>query len=286
MQESVSRRTINPQHGTSTTMVRIRMMIPTMIWMLVALALALASPTQAFLSAGRTECRKIGERGSVIGPKSLLYGNSNSNSNSNSNNDPNTRLDKEDNVVLLPLYEAELAKLKGAAAAANEGDTNDTTNDDDDDSTVRQRISELEETIENARTAAEFGVRRIQAEFYDAFSSCDLETMKRVWSDSDDVCCVHPGMESLNGRDSVMRSWEQIFAGNSDGNGGEEDDDDESPFRITPSRVRVDVCGRTAICTCVEETNGGRLEALNVYRREGGTWKMVNHMASPTIMRL
>jgi len=173
-------------------------------------------------------------------------------------NSGNIREDMEDNVLLLPLYEAELAKLKGSG-----GDT--------------QRIEELKNTIDDARTAAEFGVRRVQAEFYEAFSTANYEKMSAVWSNSDDVCCVHPGMHSLQGISAVMDSWRQIFVGYAGS-------DDKNAFKISPARVKVDICGRTAICTCVEETNGGRLEALNIYRREGGSWKMVNHMASPVMM--
>ena len=177
-------------------------------------------------------------------------------------NSGSIREDMEDNVLLLPLLEAELVKLKGS-----EGDgTTDT-----------QRIEELKNAIDDARTAAEFGVRRVQAEFYNAFSTADFHKMSDVWSRSDGVCCTHPGMHSLQGIDTVMDSWRQIFAGYAGS-------DDKKAFKISPSRVKVDICGRTAICTCVEETNGGRLEALNIYRREGGSWKMVNHMASPVMM--
>lgn len=177
-------------------------------------------------------------------------------------NSGNTCEDMEDNVLLLPLFEAELVKLKGSG---------------DDNLKDAERIQELKDTIENAKTAAEFGVRRVQADFYDAFSTADYDKMSDVWSRTEDVCCGHPGMHSLQGITAVMESWRQIFAGYAGS-------DDTNAFQINPTRVKVDICGRTAICTCVEETNGGRLEALNIYRREGGTWKMVNHMASPVMM--
>lgn len=211
----------------------------------------------------------------VVSSKSRIQPGNNKNTRSQRNsirNNDNTQC--EDNVLLLPLLEAELTKLKGDL-----GDSKDNNYDDDDQA---RSIQDLQEKIDNAKTAAEFGVRRVQAEFYDAFSNCDLQKMKSVWSDSDDVYCVHPGMERLEGSNAVMQSWEQIFVGYS--NKSDEDDDDEA-FGIVPSNVRVDICGRTAICACVEETGGGRLEALNIYRREGGAWKMVNHMASPTMMR-
>ena len=203
----------------------------------------------------------------------------------------------QDDVILLPLLEAELVKLKASVASATtkeerlveEGLLDDDDDDGDDDDDVptsseiskkkNRRIQELEDQIDNARTAAEFGIRKAQTEFYDAFSSQDLKMMENLWSHSDDICCVHPGMESLQGYDSVIESWEQIFAGFSLVG------DDDNEFNIEPSRVTIDICGQTAICKCVEKVNGGKLEALNLYRREDGKWRMTMHMASPTVMR-
>ena len=85
--------------------------------------------------------------------------------------------------------------------------------------------------------------------------------------------CIHPGMESIHGLDDIMKSWSQVFQG--------------EPFAIQPARVKIDIHGQTALCSCMEETpNGGQLEALNVYRREGGNWRMTLHMASPIVMRM
>eukprot|EP00532_Pseudo-nitzschia_australis_P003207 CAMPEP_0168192742 /NCGR_PEP_ID=MMETSP0139_2-20121125/18213_1 /TAXON_ID=44445 /ORGANISM="Pseudo-nitzschia australis, Strain 10249 10 AB" /LENGTH=257 /DNA_ID=CAMNT_0008116007 /DNA_START=100 /DNA_END=873 /DNA_ORIENTATION=- len=257
-------------------MVRI-LMLPTVLSVAVTFCRHL-SPIEAFVLVDRVgqisfQQRQLSfKRGSSSKRKSLL------------NND-NTREEMEDNVLLLPLFEAELAKLKGMVASRKSSNEGEPIDDAALSEELRdtQRIEELKETIENAKTAAEFGVRRVQAEFYDAFSTCDLQKMGNVWNNSDDVCCVHPGMESLQGYTAVMKSWTQIFMGSG---GVQNDDDVDNAFHINPSRVKVDICGRTAICTCVELTNGGSLEALNIYRREGGTWKMVNHMASPTIMRL
>jgi ketosteroid isomerase-like protein len=140
-------------------------------------------------------------------------------------------------------------------------------------SALAARRLELEEAISDAKTAAEFSVRRAQSEFYSAFSSADLDAMHEVWSREVHVRCVHPGMASLEGREEVMRSWAQIFL---------------SPaFVIEPSRSQIEICGRTAVCSCIEETpGGGRLEALNLYRREGGNWRMTLHMASPVVQQI
>jgi ketosteroid isomerase-like protein len=156
----------------------------------------------------------------------------------------------DDAVAQLPLLEAQLATLL----------TDDGRH-------------ELEEKISNAKMAAEFGVRKAQADFYEAFSNADVEAMEKVWSSKSNVRCIHPGMESLKGKEMVMKSWTQIFS-------------NENSFIINPLRTHIDICGQTAICSCVEETpGGGKLEALNVYHREGGIWRMTLHMASPIIMR-
>ena len=158
----------------------------------------------------------------------------------------------DDAVAQLPLLEAQLA-------------TSTLLTDDG-----RQ---DLEEKISNAKMSAEFGVRKAQADFYEAFSNANVEAMDDVWSSKSTVRCVHPGMESLNGKELVMKSWAQVFS-------------NENSFAVTPLRTVIDICGQTAICSCVEETpNGGQLEALNVYHREDGSWRMTLHMASPILMR-
>jgi ketosteroid isomerase-like protein len=151
--------------------------------------------------------------------------------------------------------------------------------DHDDDDADEQKQVELQEAISNAKTAAEFGVRKAQSEFYDAFSRGDIEAMEKVWSSKSTVRCVHPGMNSLEGRDKVMSSWKQIFQ-----SGG---DDSGQSFNIAPSRTVVEIHGLMALCSCVEKTDGGgSLEALNIYKREEGSWKMTLHMASPTVVSI
>ena len=100
--------------------------------------------------------------------------------------------------------------------------------------------------------------------------------MEQVWSTESHVRCVHPGMRSLEGKKVVFDSWKQIFGG-----GGS-----PGKFGIEPDRARVEICGLTAICSCVEKTEGGgQLEALNIYKREGGSWKMTLHMAGPVVVQ-
>lgn len=127
--------------------------------------------------------------------------------------------------------------------------------------------------IDQAETAAELGVRRAQVEFYQAFSTQNLKQMEQVWTMNNDCECIHPGMSSLKGRGDILASWAVIFAG-----GG--------AFEIEPMDTKLEICGTTAICRCVEQVGGAsdRLEAVNIYKREDGAWKMTMHMASPIVV--
>ena len=163
--------------------------------------------------------------------------------------------DLVDPVVQLPLWEAQLA------SAGSEPER-----------------EELLGRIDDARSASELGVRRAQVEFYDAFSAGSASDMERIWSKehADECQCIHPGSSALVGRQAVLGSWRMMFAGAPPG---------APPVVMEPSGTTIDVCGSTAICRCVESARGseGRLEALNVYKRENGAWKMTLHMAFPIL---
>ena len=167
----------------------------------------------------------------------------------------------DDPIVNLPLMESQLVSIK---LQQRENNSNDEV--------LEKQIQELETSIADAKTAAEFGVRRTQLQFYEAFSTGDLKAMDATWSLEHYCRCIHPAMASIEGREAVMASWEQILTK------GE-------PFRIQPANVRMDICGQTAICNCIEETAaGGKLECVNIYKREDSGWRMTFHMASPIIV--
>jgi len=178
---------------------------------------------------------------------------SSNNNNSNSNIDP---------VLELPILEARLA----------------ITQDDDDD------FDQLKARIEHAKTAAEFGIRRAQLQFYEAFGNGDYEAMERVWSKKHPVSCTHPCQSRLEGYDAVMNSWKQILSLSSVISF--EDIDEDDAFQIEPARVQMEICGSTAIVSCVEQAGNGDappLEAFNIYKREEGEWRMTMHMAAPVL---
>ena len=164
----------------------------------------------------------------------------------------------DDPVLQLPILEAKLA------SRTEESDVD---------------VDDLQTAILDVKTAAEFGVRKSQSEFYEAFSNGDMDAMSDVWSKSSPIRCVHPGMESVEGRKAVMESWKRYFSVSVPPSSS------SSFFTIEPERVQVEIYGLIAICSCIERNEGGgQLEALNVYRREKGSWKMTLHQAGPIMM--
>lgn len=104
--------------------------------------------------------------------------------------------------------------------------------------------------------------------FYDAFAERNIEAMDALWSRSAPVACIHPGWGPLRDREQVMASWTGIL-----GNSG-------SP-RIRCSRASVHVMGDSAFVVCEELVESARLVATNMFVREGESWKLVHHQASP-----
>src|SRR5204863_8291424 len=52
-----------------------------------------------------------------------------------------------------------------------------------------------------------------QNAFYEALERCDLEAMMAVWSEDEDIVCVHPVGQRLSGQAQVRDVWRQMFAG-------------------------------------------------------------------------
>ena len=48
--------------------------------------------------------------------------------------------------------------------------------------------------------------------FYEAMRQGDAALMMRVWSDDEDVVCIHPGGLRTLGARAVREAWKQIFA--------------------------------------------------------------------------
>lgn len=115
----------------------------------------------------------------------------------------------------------------------------------------------------------------IELEFYDAMRRGDVDRLMELWSDDDEICCVHPGGERLLGASAIRASFEAIF-----GNG---------PIDAEPQRVHRLESHSSALHSVVERirvatADGERFAwvvATNVYLKSARGWRIVAHHASP-----
>jgi ketosteroid isomerase-like protein len=119
-----------------------------------------------------------------------------------------------------------------------------------------------------------------EAAFYEALERADLDAMMEVWSDDDEVACIHPGGARLSGFGQVRESWAQMF---------------KSGQRLQVQLTnQVVVSGMMFSIHSLHEnilaksgapvgTSGARsiVVTTNIYVRAGSGWRMVMHHASP-----
>lgn len=118
----------------------------------------------------------------------------------------------------------------------------------------------------------------MQAEeaFYQAFRAHDIELMKQVWQNTDDVFCIHPGSSRIYSFDLIIASWAHIFAV-------------KEEINIQVSEVGYQQDTRTAIHTVkellrVDNRDLGVVYATNIYHQtEQHGWKMVGHHGTPAL---
>ncbi len=113
----------------------------------------------------------------------------------------------------------------------------------------------------------EQSVLAANAAFYSAFAKRDAAAMDALWARSAPVACIHPGWQSLIGRDAVMASWRGIFGG-------------PAPT-IVCTEPTVHLLGTTAFVLCLEDIPDGRLIATNIFVCEQDEWRLVHHQAGP-----
>lgn len=125
-------------------------------------------------------------------------------------------------------------------------------------------------------------VEAANAALYSAFETADVDAMERLWDDSDEVVCVHPGWPMLTGRGAVLRSWSAVMAGTA-----------YIQFFLTDVVTRVH--GDTAVVTCTENVltavseqahDNAAIAATNVFVRRSDSWRLLVHHGSPVLGRL
>jgi len=125
-------------------------------------------------------------------------------------------------------------------------------------------------------------VTEANAEFYGAFERGDLDSMTRIWLDDPETLCIHPGTTPLRGASQITRSWALIMA-------------NSTYIQFFLTDVAVTVQGDVASVSCTENVLtadeqsddstfiGARAVATNVFVRDGDTWRLWIHHASPVM---
>ncbi len=122
----------------------------------------------------------------------------------------------------------------------------------------------------------EMAVRQAADQFYDALNvlfTGDVEPMKAAWSHAADVVYMGPGDSIKVGWETVLKDWERQAARKLGG-------------KVAPKDAHFTVGEELAVMYGLEageNTNiGGKREKVairvtNVFRKEGGAWKMIGH---------
>jgi uncharacterized protein (TIGR02246 family) len=125
--------------------------------------------------------------------------------------------------------------------------------------------------------SAENAVRAASSQFYAALNSVvngDAGPMAEIWSQGADATTMHPIGGRQVGWDQVRVSWQQVAAIASEG-------------RVTLGDQLVRVVGEAAYelgtehvaMTLAGRSVRGEVRVTNIYRREGGAWRIVHHHA-------
>jgi ketosteroid isomerase-like protein len=52
----------------------------------------------------------------------------------------------------------------------------------------------------------------VEAAFYEALEAGDVDSLMEVWSDDEEIVCIHPGGPRLVGHRAVAASWREILS--------------------------------------------------------------------------
>jgi uncharacterized protein (TIGR02246 family) len=115
----------------------------------------------------------------------------------------------------------------------------------------------------------------VEAQFYEAMREGDIDKLMAVWSDDDDIVCVHPGGPRVVGVRAIRATFEAIF--------------ERGAIPVEPDQVHrtrsLDAAVHNVVETVAiassEGTRHGHVVATNVYLKTAMGWRMVAHHASP-----
>lgn len=114
-----------------------------------------------------------------------------------------------------------------------------------------------------------------ETQFYEALQQANLERVMSVWSDDEDIACIHPGGPRLVGAQAIRSAFESLFA--------------HGRVDARVSQVRRIVVGSCAIHHVLEELQVNTPEgpqrayvlATNLFVKTPQGWRLLAHHASP-----
>jgi len=117
-----------------------------------------------------------------------------------------------------------------------------------------------------------------EAAFYDALQRADLDAMMEVWSEDDEVSCIHPGGARITGYEQVRENWSRIFKSGQRLQVNLSDQVVVSGMMLSLHSLHENILA-TGAQTAAAVTRS-IVVTTNVYLRAGGGWRMVLHHAS------
>lgn len=120
----------------------------------------------------------------------------------------------------------------------------------------------------------------VEQQFYDALNHGDLDLLMACWTDEEEVICIPPGGELLNGLAAIRELFEALFA--------------KGPVRVALLEThRMDHLSY-AVHTVVEEVQvssdkgpaAAEVFATNVFVKTSRGWRLQVHHATPGRIRL
>ena len=115
----------------------------------------------------------------------------------------------------------------------------------------------------------------VEEAFYSALAHADLGGVMALWSDEEEVVCIHPGGPRLVGWLQVRQSYEQLLA--------------HGPLDVRIRDVQVFESVTLSVHSLIEEIpiegprGPERIEVLatNVYVKGSAGWQLLMHHAAP-----
>ena len=114
-----------------------------------------------------------------------------------------------------------------------------------------------------------------EAAFYEALEAADVDAMMEIWSDDEDIVCIHPGGPRFSGFADVRASWAEIFSG------GRRLDVQVSNQVVLGGMMLAVHSVRENISVKGASRSAVPVAATNAYLRTSNGWRMILHHASP-----